>query len=103
MATRRKPTLTIDRHHFDTLQAAKHATIAAMAEADSGEAAADESGDDLDAKLASIKNCIRASRRLRQKLGADAKLPNAECDATKAETIEQFEAVRSAMIAACKA
>ena len=100
MTTRRKPTITINDHH-DALLGHRRAAREAVKGAADGNVP-DEGGEDLDARLFTIRMMVRASRKLRTKLGAEAKLPNAECDGRKAETIEQFEAVRVAMVEAAK-
>ena len=100
MATKRKPTITIDAHH-DALLAHRQAAREAVKAAANGDGP-DESGEALDTKLFAVRMAVRASRTLRRKLGADTKLPSADMDARKAETIEQFETVRAAMLEACK-
>ena len=93
MATKRKPTTTINANH-DGLLAKRKELRQAVADDAKDEASA--------AMLVQVQRCVLASRKLRLKLGGDTKLPNVECDATKAETVEQFTAIGDALAEACK-
>ena len=94
MATRRKPNLTIQANH-DALLDRRRDLRKAVKENPEDEAAA--------ALLDAIQRAVLASRKLRQKLGGDAKVPSADVDAREAATVEAAKAAGDAIIAAAKA
>ena len=93
MATRRQTT-TIQANH-DALLARRAELRKAVPENDKDEAAA--------MLLDAVQRSVLASRKLRQKLGADAKLPKEVDDARDAQDVEQFAALGDAITEAAKA